>query len=63
LDLVPAESPSADAIKQLTTDYLAKRPATALHAGMSLVEARRAQSEFVTQLSTSWESELATRWA
>ena len=48
---VPAESPSANAIKQLTTDYLAKRPTTALHAGMNLAEARGAQSEFVAQIS------------
>jgi 2-keto-4-pentenoate hydratase len=46
-----SEPPSADAIKQLTEDYFAKRPTQSVHAGLSLNEARRAQKEFVTHLT------------
>jgi len=46
-----AESPPADAIKQLTNDYFARRPSQSLHAGLSLAEARRAQTEFVARLT------------
>ena len=46
-----AQPPSADAIKQLAADYFAKRPSTAIHAGLTLDEARAAQKEFVAQLT------------
>ncbi|HEY6167228.1 MAG TPA: hydratase, partial [Verrucomicrobiae bacterium] len=46
-----AAAPSADAIQQLADDYFSKRPSSALHAGMSLDEARRAAADFVTKLT------------
>ena len=46
-----AETPSADAIKQLADDYFARRPNQSLHAGLSITEARRAQKEFVARLT------------
>ena len=48
-----ADGPSAEAIKQLTADYFARRPNQSVHAGLSLTEARRVQKEFVTQLMTT----------
>lgn len=48
---VLAAVPSADAIKQLTEDYFAKRPSQSLHSGMSLNEARHAQKDFVARLT------------
>src|SRR6185436_8978479 len=45
-----AQTPSADAIKQLADDYFARRPSQTLHAGLSLMEARAAQKEFVSRL-------------
>lgn len=41
----------SDAIKQLTDDYFARRPSEALHAGLSLDEARHAQKDFVSRLT------------
>jgi len=46
--------PSPDAIKQLVADYFGKRPSQSLHAGLSLDEARRAQKEFVAELTAKF---------
>ena len=46
-----AETPSADAIKQLADDYFARRPSQSFHAGLSLADARHAQREFVARLT------------
>ena len=40
-----------DAIRQLTADYLARRPSQSLHAGMTLAESRHAQKSFVKELT------------
>jgi 2-keto-4-pentenoate hydratase len=42
--------PPAEALKQLTDDYFAKRPSQSLHAGFGLDDARRLQKDFVARL-------------
>jgi 2-keto-4-pentenoate hydratase len=46
-----AAPPTNDNIKQLGADYFAKRPSHALHAGLSLDEARQSQKRFVALLT------------
>lgn len=49
--IIQAAEPSAGAIKQLVFDYFAKRPSQSLHAGLTLEEARAAQTEFLAHLT------------
>src|SRR4051812_39652413 len=49
--LAIAQAPTAQVIKQLADDYFARRPSQTMHAGLRLDEARRAQREFIAQLT------------
>jgi len=46
-----AQAPTAQSVKQLADDYFAMRPSQVFHAGLGLDEARRAQREFIAQLT------------